>query len=430
MIRQFENQNDVIQFIQESHKLNQSAPLDGIVDTLRNIEEKIKAEGDAALIHFTHIYDHVTIDANHIKVTDSEINSAFTQVPQHLVDALRSAHDNIKGFHAQQLPKSWENSPESGVRYGMKYTPINCACLYVPGGRAPYPSTVLMDAIPAKLAGVPHTYIMTPPQKDGSIAPEILVAASLCGVTDIYKVGGAQSIFASAYGTKTIPKSDKIVGPGNIYVNLAKQKVYGIVDIDKPAGPSDVLVITDEIKYAPFAASEMLAQLEHDPLSIAITLSTRPEVLSQIQIEIEAQLPTLSRQSVISKSLENSALLLASDTDELIELSNTIAAEHLVILEENYDPIFNQITNAGAIFCGPYTPVALGDYFAGPNHVLPTSGTARFASPLGIMDFMKFSTHLTYSKTALEKAAPTVKHLTDMEGFTAHYQSIDTRLRS
>ncbi len=402
------------QFIAQSHAQNMQDQQEDIMALLRKMQHDVMSRKIAAVLDYTQQFDGVSFTVPDLKVTPKEIQQAYHHVSDDLITALKTAQTNIEQFHRHQLPNSWNHSPKKGVSYGMRYHPIERVCLYVPGGRAPYPSTVLMDAIPAKIAGVQQLLITTPPQKDGSIRPEILVAADLCGVTDIYKVGGAQAVFAVAYGTESIPKVDKIVGPGNIYVNLAKQLVYGTVDIDKPAGPSDVLVVVEDQQYAAFAAAEMLAQLEHDPLSIAITISSSDSVLQAIQTELSNQVSTLSRKDVIQQSLNNSGLLLAKDAKDLVALTNQIAPEHLVLLVDEYEPLLDQITHAGSIFCGPYTPVTLGDYYAGPNHVLPTSGTARFASPLGVMDFLKYSSHL--------------KLLTDMEGFTAHYNAVDQRI--
>ncbi len=424
-----ETDQNINHFITKTHQQSQSITANPtIMTTLNDIQTRIFAEKDHAVIHYTEKFDHVTLTPSEFKVSSAEIKKADQQVNTSLKQALTKAKHNIETFHRHQIPKNWSQSPQPGVTYGMRYTPIERVCLYVPGGLAPYPSTVLMDAIPALLAGVKELIITTPPRQDGTIAPEILVAASLCGVTDIYKVGGAQAIFAVAYGTESIPKVDKIVGPGNTYVNLAKQMVYGKVDIDKPAGPSDVLVIVEDSRYAPYAAAEMLAQLEHDPLAIATTLSTQKSVLTAIQAELNNQIQTLSRQDIIKQSLSNSALLLAKNQDQLIHYANQIAAEHLVILIDKYQSLFNAIHHAGAIFCGPYTPVTLGDYYAGPNHVLPTGGTARFASPLSVMDFMKHSTHLNYDQGALKAAQDSLQTLTEMEGFTAHYNAVQQRL--
>jgi histidinol dehydrogenase len=429
MITIIENREEIDHFIKKSQLQNQQPADRDILETLKQIQHNVRTQKIAAVLDYTKQFDQVELTVPQLKVTPAEISEAHQFISEPLMTALTTAKTNIETFHQRQFPQNWEASPQDGVTYGMRYRPIERVCLYVPGGRAPYPSTVLMDAIPAKIAGVKKLMITTPPRKDGTIAPEILVAAELCGVTDIYKVGGAQAIFAVTYGTESMPTVDKIVGPGNIYVNLAKQMVYGQVDIDKPAGPSDVLVVIEDPQYAPYAAAEMLAQLEHDPLSTAITISTHKETLVAIQNELQNQIKTLSRNAIINDSIKNSELLLATDQSSLITLINQIAAEHVVLLIDEYHSIQEQIQNGGSIFCGPYTPVTLGDYYAGPNHVLPTGGTSRFASPLNVMDFMKFSTHLHYTKAALHAANPHLKELTEMEGFSAHYNAVDQRFR-
>ena len=417
---------DYQQFIADSHKQNSGSNRQDILDTLTSIKNAILEKGDEALCHYTHQFDKATLTPDTLFVTQQDIQDAYQKVPKEFINAIKIAHDNIYDFHSNQKPSNWEKSPRTGVTYGMQYSPIQSAGLYVPGGRAPYPSTVLMDAIPAKIAGVNQIIIATPPSSNGQIPPQILVAADCCGVSQILKAGGSQAIFALAFGTNRVPRVNKIVGPGNIYVDLAKQMVYGQVDIDKPAGPSDVLVYIDDIRFAHYAAAELLAQLEHDPLSVGITVASDEDILKEIQKHLTLQLQSLSRKSIIEDSIKNSALLLV-EKNNCISTINTIAPEHLVLLSENHETLRKQITTAGAIFCGAFTPVTLGDYFAGPNHVLPTSGTARFASPLSVMDFMRFSTHLTYSKETLLKEAPHIEALTQMEGFDAHYKAVSCR---
>jgi len=420
---------DYARFIEETHSQNTGTNRQDILNTLSEIRDAIKKTGDEALCHYTQKFDKAAITPESLFVTPEEIKAAYNKVPAEFIEAIKAAHKNIYDFHKHQTPKNWENTPRDGVTYGMQFSPIDSVGLYVPGGRASYPSTVLMDAIPAKIAGVTHIIIATPPSADGTISPQILVAADCCGVTQILKAGGSQAIFALAQGTKSVKKVNKIVGPGNIYVDLAKQLVYGQVDIDKPAGPSDVLVYCDNPAYAPYAASELLAQLEHDPLSVGIVVASEEAILKAIQNALDVQLPTLSRKDIIKEAANNSALLLVEET-QMIPTINAIAPEHLVLLTKNHAALRPQITTAGAIFCGLYTPVTLGDYYAGPNHVLPTSGTARFASPLSVMDFMRFSTHLTYSESALQNDAPHLEALTKMEGFDAHYNAVSCRIRN
>jgi histidinol dehydrogenase len=393
-----------------------------------HIQQKIISEQDAALLEFTRKFDRLTVPEFEFKVSKKEIELAYTQVSKTLISALKKAKANITRYHRYQKPKSWTKKPKNGIELGLRYTPIERVGIYVPGGRAAYPSTVLMNAIPAIIAGVDDVIMVTPPQPDGTIAPSVLVAADLCGVTHIYKIGGAQAVFALAYGTQTIPKVDKIVGPGNAYVTRAKELVYGIVDIDKPAGPSEVLVYCEDPKYATYAAAEMLAQLEHDPLASAITVSTRQDTLDAIQTALDIQITECQRQSVLLKSIANRSLVLAKTQSDALRLINEIASEHLVLLVDNPKDLLPDIRHAGAIFMGPYTPVTLGDYVAGPNHVLPTSKAARYASPLTVMDFMKSTSLITYSKPALQSIAATLKTLTDAEGFDAHYLAVETRL--
>lgn len=419
-----------LEFINSTHTLNQSQDLTEIHNTLSEIEKDVRQHGDTAVISYTKKFDKLTTASFSLIVTQDEINASYDKVPQSFIDAVTVAKQNITEYHTELLPKNWHKEPRSGVQYGVKYNAIPTAGLYVPGGRAPYPSTVLMDAIPAKIAGVDTLVMTTPPQPDGTIPPQILVAAASCGVDIIIKAGGAQAIFALAHGTKSIPKVDKIVGPGNIFVDLAKQRVYGTVDIDKPAGPSDVTVYIEDPKYAAYAASELLAQLEHDPNSIAIGISPNRATLEAIQKEFDTQLNTLSRKEIIEASVKNSGLILLNETDSPADMINASAPEHLVLILDNYSSLLNEIKHAGSIFCGPYTPVALGDYYAGPNHVLPTSGAARFASPLGVMDFMKYSSYMAYTKDALTAADSHVKSLTEMEGFDAHYNSIYQRTQN
>lgn len=399
-------------------------------EVLRRVEEirtQVQDHADHALHALAHSLDGVTVQMKSLQATSEEIKAAYAQVPRSFIQALKKAKKNIETFHRYQLPKNWHKTFKTGVSYGMRYSPLEKVGLYVPGGRALYPSTVLMNAIPAKIAGVQTCVITTPPRPDGNIAPQILVAADICGVSRIIKAGGAQAVFALAYGTESVPKVDKIVGPGNIYVTVAKQKVYGLVDIDKPAGPSEVLVYVEDPRYAAYAAAELLAQLEHDPLAVAVAVSTRNATLEAIQKELAIQLPHCKRREIIEQSAQQSALILAKNFQEAVDVINAVGSEHLVILTDTPQDTLPYVKHAGSIFLGPYTPVALGDYAAGPNHVLPTGGATRYASPLGVMDFMKFSSTLEYSKSALAKIDQTVKALTDMEGLDAHYRSVGVR---
>jgi histidinol dehydrogenase len=421
--------NDIDDFLLKSHATYDSTHHSEIFDILSAIEKNVRLKKDAAIKEYTLNFDATSVLDINLIVSQDEIEDSNKKVTQEVHNAQKTAIENITAYHQHQYPKNWSFSPNEHTHYGVQYSPIHRAGLYVPGGRAPYPSTVIMDAIPAKIAGVEELIMTTPPGKDGQISPYILSAAHKCGITKIIKAGGAQAIFGLAYGTESIPKVDKIVGPGNIYVDQAKQRVYGKVDIDKPAGPSDVTVYVEESKYASFAASEILAQLEHDPLSIAIAISPSKEVLNAIQNECEAQKKILKRETIINESLKNSGLVYIQKKEDAASIINKCSPEHLVLLIDNYKPLLKKITAAGSIFCGAYTPVTLGDYYSGPNHVLPTNGTSRFASPLGVMDFMKYSSFMTSTKQGLSDVAPDLKILTDIEGFDAHYNAVHQRLK-
>ncbi|MDA1354052.1 MAG: histidinol dehydrogenase [bacterium] len=408
---------------------NHGADGQDIHSKLQNIQLNVAGRGDKALIDYTRQFDRINTAGFTLRVSPEELKEAYSNVPEEFVTACKTAIENIRTYHQHQIPRNWHKE-ENGRQFGLQYSPIEKAGLYVPGGRALYPSTVLMNAIPAQIAGVKELVMVTPPQRDGNVAPQVLVAADLCGIKTVRKVGGAQAIFALANGTESVPKVDKIVGPGNIWVTRAKQMVYGLVDIDKPAGPSEVLVYVEDIAYAPYAAAELWAQLEHDPLASAICISTKRDVLEAVSKAAAAQLPHLKRQDILAKSQLNGLLIQAKDQSDAISMMNHIASEHLVLCLDDYKPVLEQVKHAGSIFCGPYTPVALGDYFAGPNHVLPTERAARYASPLGVMDFMKYSSYMSYDKQNLYAAAPHIKSLTDMEGFDAHFASVDVRTKN
>ncbi len=399
-----------------------------LMETVQAIQKNVSQHGDKALKDYARQFDKVAGDLN-LVVSQQEIAAAYTKVSKSFITALKKAKANIKKFHALQKPKSWTKKLSQGAWYGVRYTALDAVGLYVPGGRAIYPSTVLMNAIPASIAGVKHIVITTPPQPDGSVPPEILVAADLCGVSTIIKSGGAQAVFALTQGTKSVQKVDKIVGPGNRFVTLAKQMVYGQVDIDKPAGPSEVLVFIDNAAYADSAAAEALAQLEHDPSANAVIVGCDKSILSSTIDAFNRQIKTCSRQDILMQSQKNLYVLLAKDEKEALEVINQCASEHVMILSDRAKDMLPHIRHGGSIFLGPYTSVTLGDYWAGPNHVLPTSGTARFASPLGVMDFMKFSSVLQYSKKELEESAPYIQCLTQSEGFDAHFNAVNVRLK-
>lgn len=424
------NMIDITSFSDAAIKSQSFSHDTSIKHTVESIKQAVLKERDQAIIAYTKQFDAPAIsdDTFSLVVSESEKKEAYSLVSKAFLEALTFAKSNIESFHKNQLPSSWEKTAPRGYTYGMQYAAIAIAGLYVPGGRALYPSSVLMNAIPAKLAGVDTLVMTTPPRKDGTLAPEILVAAQECGVDVIIKAGGAQAIFGLAYGTKSIPKVDKIVGPGNAYVDLAKQMVYGTVDIDKPAGPSEVLVYIEDKTYAPYAAAEMLAQCEHDPDASAIAISSSSIVLEAIQKELSRQLPLLKRQSILKASLANSSLFQLDTPQQAVSAINTIASEHLCLLIDNHKDIRSQVRYAGAIFCGPFTPVALGDYVAGPNHVLPTNRSARFSSALSVMDFMTFASHLTCSKSHLHTLSGPVKTLTAIENLDAHFHSVAERL--
>lgn len=411
-------------------KSKESHSFDDIIPLLETIRNNIKTKGDQALIEYTYKFDKLESKDFSLIVKQKEIDKAYSKVSSDFITSIQLAIKNISQFHENQLPINWDKSTEDGYSYGMQYAAIENAGLYVPGGQALYPSSVIMNAIPAKTAGVSNCVITTPPLPSGDIAPEVLVAAQECNVSTIVKAGGAQAVFALAYGTESIQHVDKIVGPGNKYVDKAKQMVYGRVDIDKPAGPSEVLIYIEDINYLTFAVSELLAQCEHDPDALGIIISSNIDLLKKIPEEINNQIKELKRTTIIKQALKNSHLFSIKDEKEAIDVMNMIASEHLVLMVDHADELKSQIKHAGAIFCGPYTPVACGDYISGPNHVLPTNQSARFSSALSVMDFMKFSSFLNINKQELSSLDKALKCLTDVEKLDAHYKSVKKRLES
>lgn len=388
----------------------------------------VKEKGDEAVFDYTKRFDGADINAGNIVVTKEEIDEAYSLVDKQLVDVIRKALVNIREYHAKQKQYSWFDSTPNGTILGQKVTPLNRVGVYVPGGKAAYPSSVLMNIIPAKVAGVNQIIMTTPPGKDGRVNPGTLVAANEAGVDVIYKVGGAQAIAAMAYGTDSIRKVDKIVGPGNIYVALAKKAVYGHVSIDSIAGPSEILVIADETANPRYVAADLLSQAEHDEMASAILITTSEELADKVSKEIDGFVAELSRSEIISKSLENYGyILIAKDIDEAVETANEIASEHLEIVTRDPFTVMTKIRNAGAIFLGEYSSEPLGDYFAGPNHVLPTNGTAKFFSPLGVDDFIKKSSIISYSREALEPIHEDIIKFANAERLTAHANSIKVR---
>ena len=397
-------------------------------ERVQAILDRVKEEKDQALFAYTEQFDHAKITAENIKVTEAEIQEAYTQVDENLLEVVRKALKNIESYHAKQMQYSWFDSKPNGTMLGQKVTALQRVGVYVPGGKAVYPSSVLMNIMPAKVAGVEEIIMTTPPGPDGKVNPTTLVAAHEAGATAVYKVGGAQAIAALAYGTESIPKVDKIVGPGNIYVALAKKAVYGHVSIDSIAGPSEILVIADETANPRFVAADLLSQAEHDELASAILVTTSEEVANAVNEEIEGFLKVLSRSEIIKKSLENYGhILLAENLEETIEAANEIASEHLEIVTKDPYQVMMKIRNAGAIFLGEYSSEPLGDYFAGPNHILPTNGTAKFFSPLSVDDFLKKSSIIAYSKEALEAVHKDIETFAEAEQLTAHANSIKVR---
>ena len=391
----------------------------------------VKEKGDEAVFDYTKRFDGADINAANIVVTKEEIDEAYSLVDEQLVEVIRKALVNIREYHAKQKQYSWFDSTPNGTILGQKVTPLNRVGVYVPGGKAAYPSSVLMNIIPAKVAGVNQIIMTTPPGKDGRVNPGTLVAANEAGVDVIYKVGGAQAIAAMAYGTDSIRKVDKIVGPGNIYVALAKKAVYGHVSIDSNAGPSEILVIADETANPRYVAADLLSQAEHDEMASAILITTSEELADKVSKEIDSFVAELSRSEIITKSLENYGyILIARDIDEAVETANEIASEHLEIVTKDPFTVMTKIRNAGAIFLGEYSSEPLGDYFAGPNHVLPTNGTAKFFSPLGVDDFIKKSSIISYSREALEPIHEDIIKFANAERLTAHANSIKVRFEN
>lgn len=396
--------------------------------TVKEIVENVRHNGDEALKEYTLQFDHTELDTRKMLVSDDEIAEAESLVDPELKQVMQKSLENIRNYHKKQLRTSWFDAQPNGTILGQKVTPLTRVGVYVPGGKAAYPSTVLMNIVPASVAGVPEIVMVTPPGKDGKVNPVTLTAAKMAGATKIYKVGGAQAIAALAFGTATVPKVDKIVGPGNIFVALAKKCVYGYVSIDSIAGPSEILVIADETANPRHIAADLLSQAEHDELASAILITTSKKLADEVNQYIEKMVPNLSRRAILEKSLENYGyILLAESLDEVIDVANEIASEHLEIVTANPFEVMTKIKNAGAIFLGSYSSEPLGDYFAGPNHVLPTNGTAKFFSPLSVDDYVKKSSIIYYSKEALEVVHEDIEKFAKAEGLTAHANSIHVR---
>ena len=398
------------------------------IDRVNDIIDNVRSNGDTAIFDYTKRFDGANIDASNIKVTKEEIEEAYTLVDPELVDVIRKALVNIREYHEKQRQYSWFDSKPNGTMLGQKVTPLATTGVYVPGGKAVYPSSVLMNVIPAKVAGVEKIVMVTPPGKDGKVNPNTLVAANEAGADEVYKVGGAQAIAALAFGTESIPKVDKIVGPGNIYVALAKKAVYGYVSIDSIAGPSEILVLADETANPRYVAADLLSQAEHDELASAILVTTSKELAEAVSVEVDKFIAELSRKEIMTKSIENYGyILVAESMQDAIDAANDIASEHLEIMTSNPFEVMTKIKNAGAIFIGEYSSEPLGDYFAGPNHILPTNGTAKFFGPLSVDDFVKKSSIIYYSREALEPIHKDIIKFATSEQLTAHANSIKVR---
>ncbi|WP_276953551.1 histidinol dehydrogenase [Enterocloster lavalensis] len=401
---------------------------DSYTETVQAIVEDVKERGDEALFEYTRRFDGAELSADNVRVTEAEIREAMEQVEPGLLAVMNTSMENIRRYHEKQRRNSWFDAQPDGTILGQKVTALESVGVYVPGGKAAYPSSVLMNIVPAEVAGVKRIVMVTPPGKDGKVNPVTLTAAYLAGATEVYKAGGAQAVAALAFGTRSIPRVNKIVGPGNIFVALAKKAVYGHVSIDSIAGPSEILVIADEGANARFVAADLLSQAEHDELASAILVTTSMELAKQVSWEVDGFVRELSRGEIIQKSLDNYGYILVVDTlEEAVKTANSIAPEHLEIVTANPFEVMTKIQNAGAIFIGEYSSEPLGDYYAGPNHILPTNGTAKFFSPLGVDDFIKKSSIIYYSREALEKAHRDIEAFAESEHLTAHANSIRVR---
>ena len=409
-----------------NREIQNNDEVEGIVAEIIN---DVRANGDQALLDYCKKFDHA--DLASLEATQEEIDAAYNSIDPDFIQTLEMARDNIEAFHRQQVRKNFVINDKEGIVLGQKVTPIEKVGLYVPGGTASYPSSVLMNAVPAKIAGVKEIVMTTPPNPDGSLPQAILAAAKVAGVTRIIKSGGAQAVAALAYGTETVPKVDKIVGPGNIFVATAKRRVYGIVDIDMIAGPSEILVIADGSCNPSYVAADLLSQAEHDKLATAVLITDSKQLAEKVQQELEIQIPQLLRSEIARTSIDqNGKIIVADSIQQAVEISNRIAPEHLEICVDDPFAILNSIKNAGSIFLGKNVPEALGDYFAGPNHTLPTSGTARFSSPLSVDDFVKKSSFIYYTKDALSQVQERVVDFATREGLTGHAKSVSIRFES
>jgi len=419
-----QSQEELLELLKERNPASYTSQQAAVDDIIANVREK----KDEAVFLYEKQFDHCELSRESLRVSKEEIEEAYRELDPEFVEVMKRAAENIRAYHEKQKVNSWITTKEDGTILGQKVTPIEVSGCYVPGGRAVYPSSVLMNIIPAKVAGVPKIIMCTPPNAEGKAPAGSLVAADIAGADEIYKVGGAQAIAAMAYGTETIPKADKITGPGNIYVALAKKACFGITGIDSVAGPSEILVIADETADPRYIAADLLSQAEHDPLASAILLTTSKRFAEQVSAEIDRFLETLSRAEIIRESLDNYGYAFVGETmDDMIEAANAIASEHMEIVTKDAFEVMTKIKNAGAIFLGSYSSEPLGDYYAGPNHILPTNGTARFFSPLGVDQFIKKTSIISYSKEALERVYKDIELFAANEGLTAHANSIAVR---
>jgi histidinol dehydrogenase len=397
-------------------------------ETAAGILKNVQKNGDLAVLEYTFRFDGVDFEASELEVTDAEIEAALKEVDEDFIAALKNAAANIEDFHAEQKDKSWQKQKKPGIITGQICQPLKKAGVYVPGGRAAYPSSVLMTVIPAKVAGVEEIIMLTPPDKEGKVSPVILAAAEIAGADRIFKIGGAQAVAAAAYGTETVPGVDIIVGPGNIYVSMAKELVFGQVKIDMIAGPSEIMIMAEKDSNPSYIAADLMSQAEHDPLASSILVTDAPELIEKVEEELEKQIEKLSKKEIIKESLENFGLMIeVEDQNAAMEMINLVAPEHLELAVKNPFELLPAVENAGSIFLGEYTPEPIGDYYAGPNHVLPTNSTARFFSPLSVRDFVKYSGFIHYSKEALKEASDDVICLAEGEGLDAHANSVRIR---
>ena len=419
-----QSQDELLELLKGRNPASYTSQQAAVDEIIANVREK----KDEAVFLYEKQFDHCELSRESLRVTKEEIEEAYRELDPEFIEVMKRAAENIRAYHEKQKVNSWITTKEDGTILGQKVTPIEVSGCYVPGGRAVYPSSVLMNIIPAKVAGVPKIIMCTPPNAEGKAPAGSLVAADIAGADGIYKVGGAQAIAAMAYGTETIPKADKITGPGNIYVALAKKACFGITGIDSVAGPSEILVIADETADPRYIAADLLSQAEHDPLASAILLTTSKAFAEQVSAEIDRFLETLSRAEIIRESLDNYGYAFVGETmDDMIEAANAIASEHMEIVTKDAFEVMTKIKNAGAIFLGSYSSEPLGDYYAGPNHILPTNGTARFFSPLGVDQFIKKTSIISYSKEALERVHEDIELFAANEGLTAHANSIAVR---